>query len=263
MYPALTLSGHGPVPAYELMLALGACVLVAVVAGSAARMELPRAPVFAWLSGTYLAAVLGARAAFAAARLPATGEALAALSDPRAIGFSSLGAVAAGGLAAWWLARRLDVPFERLATPLLLGGCLFGAIARVGCFLAGCCHGLPTALPWGVLYPAAAPAVRLYGPGAAVHPWPLYDAALLLAIAARLAWPGARQGPKPASAAGAYLLGRFALEFLRGDVTRHAGLSTPQWLALGLMAFGAAVLAVRGIEERQRNPSRLGDVWLK
>jgi hypothetical protein len=52
VHPTLTLLGHGPVPAYELMLALGACVLVAVVAGSAAGGALPRGRVFSWISVT-------------------------------------------------------------------------------------------------------------------------------------------------------------------------------------------------------------------
>lgn len=261
MHPALTLFGH-VVPAYELMLALGACALMAVVAGSAAR-ELPRERLFVWMSGTYLAAVAGARAAFAASKLPAGDEALAALARSGVVGFSSIGGLVAGALAAWWLARALALPFERLAGSLALGGCLFGVLARVGCFLAGCCHGQPTTMPWGVVYPSLAPAARLHGPGVAVHPSPLYEAALLCAIAACLVWlPSARAAVRAAAAAVAYLSGRFALDFLRGDAVRYEGLTSLQWLALSLLVVCAAAAAGRGFLRAARRPRPAGGVSL-
>ena len=261
MHPALTLFGLGPVPAYELMLTLGACALVAIVAASAARGGLPRGRVFAWVSVTYLAAILGARATFAASALPQWDAALSALADTGVAGFSALGGLACGALAAWWLARRLDLPFERLAGALALGGCAFGAIARLGCFLVGCCHGHPTTLPWGVVYPAWSAAGRLYGPDVAVHPSPLYEAALLIAIAAGLAWPGTtRPVAKAAGALAAYLIARFGLDFLRGDAVRYEGLSPAQWLALGLIVLGAAAAAAWTFSARREASSPAGGV---
>jgi len=40
-------------------------------------------------------------------------------------------------------------------------------IGRVGCFMAGCCHGIPTSLPWGVDF----------GDGIRRHPTQLYETA--------------------------------------------------------------------------------------
>lgn len=248
MSPALTAFGHGPVPAYEVMIALGACVLVTVLAGRLARAGLPPGRSFLWLAGTYLAAIAGARAAYAASWLPSWAEALDALSRPEIAGFASIGALVAGGATAWALARRLGLLFARLVGPLVLGGCAFGALARVGCFLAGCCHGAPTAAPWAVVYPDGSDAARAFGPGIAVHPSPLYEAALLIAIASVLASRARRpvrvQVLDTALAVVVYLAGRFALDFTRGDAVRHAGLATTQWLALGLLVAGA-VAALR------------------
>lgn len=42
------------------------------------------------------------------------------------------------------------------------------AVARLGCLVAGCCHGVATELPWGM---------RLPGGGGPVHPTPLYEIA--------------------------------------------------------------------------------------
>jgi phosphatidylglycerol:prolipoprotein diacylglycerol transferase len=262
VHPALTLLGHG-VPAYDVLLALGACAFVIVVAGGAPR-EIPRGRLFAWISGTYLAALAGARLAFVMSRLPAWDEAMTALARTDLVGFASAGGVAGGALAAWWLARRLTLPFERLAGPLVLGGCLFGALARAGCFLAGCCHGQPSTLPWAVVYPPLAPAAQFYGSGVAVHPWPLYEAALLLGIAAWLAWPGSsRRAARIAGAALAYLAGRFALDFLRGGASRFDGLTPVQWLALAALVTGAFAAASAAFLGAARKTSPAGGVSLK
>lgn len=47
------------------------------------------------------------------------------------------------------------------------------ATARLGCLAAGCCHGVPTDLPWGV---------RPGGAGAALHPTAAYDILGLLVL---------------------------------------------------------------------------------
>ena len=48
------------------------------------------------------------------------------------------------------------------------GNCFSIFIAKIGCFLDGCCIGTPTNLPWGVTFP---------GTTVAVHPVQLYESA--------------------------------------------------------------------------------------
>lgn len=77
------------------------------------------------------------------------------------------------------------------------------AVVRIGCFAAGCCHGVPAAVAWSVRYPAgslpwaehvrrgwieAADAWSL-----AVHPLQLYLAAGSLLLALLLTWYRRRQ----------------------------------------------------------------------
>lgn len=262
MHPSLTLFGHGSLPAYELMLALGACVLMAVVAVGGARAGLPRDRLFVWLAGTYVTAIVGARTAFAASQLPALDEALAVLWSARIAGFSSLGGAILAVPAAGLLARRLDLPFASLLGPAVLGGCGFGAIARIGCFLAGCCHGQPTSLSWGAVFPVGSEAARRFGTGVPVHPVALYESVVLLAIAAGLAWTGSRLSVSRAVQTGAvYLAARFGIEFFRGDVFRYAGLSAAQWLALGLLALAAAAWAAGAFAEAATPRRNEGVSW--
>jgi phosphatidylglycerol:prolipoprotein diacylglycerol transferase len=52
------------------------------------------------------------------------------------------------------------------------GAILGQAIGRIGCLMNGCCYGLPTSLPWGLVYTHPGN----YGPplGGAVHPTQVY-----------------------------------------------------------------------------------------
>ena len=49
-----------------------------------------------------------------------------------------------------------------------VGKCFSIFVAKIGCFLEGCCRGIPTNLPWGVTFP---------GTSQAVHPVQLYESA--------------------------------------------------------------------------------------
>jgi prolipoprotein diacylglyceryltransferase len=134
---------------------------------------------------------------------------------------------------------------------------------RTGCFIAGCDYGLPTAHAWGVRFPpgsltALDHARRGFVPPGApslpVHPTQLYEAALGLLAAALAAVPlvcSRRDGRAFVIFLSVYAIGRFAIEFLRGDRDRGVALalSTGQWVsvaiigALGLL-YGARKIAI-------------------
>mgnify|MGYP006266080249 FL=1 len=115
--------------------------------------------------------------------------------------------------------------------PAIMVGAAFG---RVGCFMSGCCYGVPTELPWGIDFPATA------GP---VHPTQLYDATFAAICGAVLLHRFGRRrfdGENIALLLIAYPVARFTTEMLRGDPER-GGLgpfSTSQWLSLGVGAIG-------------------------
>src|SRR5204862_111469 len=75
-------------------------------------------------------------------------------------GLASTGGIAAGLGAVIVVAWVTDRPAGELLDAIVPAGLLALAIGRVGCFLAGCCHGRPTTLPWGVVFPGLGPPAR-------------------------------------------------------------------------------------------------------
>jgi phosphatidylglycerol:prolipoprotein diacylglycerol transferase len=101
-----------------------------------------------------------------------------------------------------------------LVSPLLALGLFFG---RIGCYLAGCCYGKETSLPWGVIFTDPNSLARLNVP---LHPAQLYDAANGLAIFLFLLWKEKRKtfdGQMVSLFLLLYSVTRFFIEMLRGD----------------------------------------------
>ncbi|HPQ68564.1 MAG TPA: prolipoprotein diacylglyceryl transferase [bacterium] len=125
-----------------------------------------------------------------------------------------------------------------------------------GCLMAGCCFGKPTELPWGIVFPAGAPASEMYG-AVPVHPSQIYESLLALAIfAALLYWRKHKRkvaGEIITLQVALYAAGRFVLEFWRGDVKRgfYGPLSTSQWVSVAMLAIAAA-LTVYIVRERKK-----------
>jgi phosphatidylglycerol:prolipoprotein diacylglycerol transferase len=143
--------------------------------------------------------------------------------------------------------RRERVGFAATLDFLIPSVALGHAIGRVGCLLAGCCYGTPSAAPWAVRYGHDSLAFeQLFAAGKIpfaattppLHPVQLYEAAGELAlffVLARLLRRRRYDGQVFVAWLAGYGALRFALEWLRGDDERRyvlAHLSTSQTLAL-------------------------------
>ena len=67
-------------------------------------------------------------------------------------GGSFWGSIWASAAFAYVYCRIKRIPFRQVADGLGLSAILALSVMRIGCFLNGCCYGLPTGLPWGVRY---------------------------------------------------------------------------------------------------------------
>lgn len=162
-------------------------------------------------------------------------------------GFISVPLAVAGF--AWWK----KIPVLKLADYMFLCALFWHAFGRLGCFLAGCCQGLPTQLPWGVVFRDPRSMIPPELLGVALHPVQLYEAAGDLLIAALLyrvllATEAGKYKPGLVVAGhfAAYGVLRFSLEFLRGDTLPFVGpLTQGQTLGVGLLVASAGVLVWR------------------
>ena len=166
-------------------------------------------------------------------------------------GFVVYGGILFGFLAALIYCRRRRESFFLWADILLPGVAAAQALGRVGCFLAGCCYGKPTASRFGVVFPQGsfAPA------GIPLWPTQLFSAAGDLLLCLFLLYID-RRPHREGHLAVWYLLlygvGRFAVEFLRNDVRGSVGaLSASQFLSL-FSAAGALLLSAL-LRRRRKN----------
>jgi phosphatidylglycerol:prolipoprotein diacylglycerol transferase len=152
-----------------------------------------------------------------------------------------------------WYVRVQKLSFWKLTDVLVPSVALGTAVTRLGCFSAGCDYGKPTSAPWGVVFTNALAHESTGVPlGVRLHPTQLYECAMTLAIFAALLWwfPRKRHdGDVFLGYLGLYAVGRFLLEYVRGDEDRgfvfHHLLSTSQFIALLVLAGIAAVLLWR------------------
>jgi phosphatidylglycerol:prolipoprotein diacylglycerol transferase len=87
-------------------------------------------------------------------------------------------ALIAGIIYLRWRKLSVAAVTDILAPPMILGT----GIGRIGCFLAGCCFGKPTSLPWGITFPENSLATLELGQIEKLHPTQLYSFISLLGI---------------------------------------------------------------------------------
>lgn len=130
------------------------------------------------------------------------------------------------------------------------------AVGRLGCFAAGCCHGRPTELPWGVRFTRPDSLVPEELLGVPLHPAQLYEAlgTLLLFPLLLRALRRVREGAlRPGAVFYGYILAyavlRLAVEAFRGDDRGgfQPGLSPSQLIAAACIVAAAALLWRNGL----------------
>ncbi len=154
-------------------------------------------------------------------------------------GLTFYGALIFGLAAAFFYLRKIRFPFWGfldLASPSIALGY---AIARIGCFLNGCCYGKPTDLPWGVVFPSV--------DGLHRHPTQLYSLLAGLSIFFILEFLVLRMRLVRTRFRGQifslflilYGLSRGGIELFRENLQLSGGAGTASLAALALAAGGA------------------------
>lgn len=161
-------------------------------------------------------------------------------------GFSALGTVLAVSITIPLYLRTQHLPILKTLDLFALYAPLLWSIARIGCFLAGCCYGTVCTVPWAITFwhvDSLAPT------GIPIHPTQLYSSLALLLIWIFMQWYAQYRFTKPGQLAFLFLglasAERFIVDFWRAQRSLIAltgsefdhYLSLPQWIALGLMVI--------------------------
>lgn len=163
-------------------------------------------------------------------------------------GLSILGAVLAIAAVLPWYLYRVGVPVIGMLDLVGIYAPLLQSISRVGCFLAGCCYGLPTTRPWGIIYTDTQSEAPLY---LCLHPAQLYSAIGLMLIFAFMYFIAQKKFRTPGQLVTLYVMlisiERFIVDFWRGDQEPSAlfpdTFSLYQYISAG-MFIGAGILFV-------------------
>ncbi len=104
---------------------------------------------------------------------------------------------------------------KTIANTLITGVVLAHAIGRIGCFMAGCCYGIPTNSIFGVVFPHGFAEEAF--PGISIFPTQLFESLFLFALFFFLDNAKVAKTKELEIYLVSYGLFRFLIEFIRGD----------------------------------------------
>ena len=169
-------------------------------------------------------------------------------------GFSLLGSIIALLIAMPFYFKKHNLNTVAILDLAAIYAPLLQGISRFGCFFAGCCFGIPTRLPLGIINQTCA---------TRVHPTQLYSAGTLFIIFCALFFWLRKQFKHPGQLTCIYLLlmslERFIIDFWRGDrefsfIPFLSIFSIPQLVALGLAISASAALIYITLLQKHTKP---------
>lgn len=165
-------------------------------------------------------------------------------------GFCVMGAIISVFLGIFLYAHFLRLKFLRTLDYVCQAAPLWHFFGRLGCFSAGCCYGLPTQKPWGVVFTNPQSLVAPEFLGIPIHPTQLYEAfgelsiffLLYFFLLKRLEAGKIQAGVLSAAYLAGYGILRYILEFYRGDALWISGFPMTQDQAFCLVQIAVAAI---------------------
>ncbi len=173
-------------------------------------------------------------------------------------GLSLLGAVIPLIITLPLYLRYQKIPIMPLLDLTGIYGALLQAIARLGCFFAGCCNGCITTVPWAIIY--THPDSRAVPMRVPIHPTQIYSSLILLIIFVFMYFIGHRWFKKPGQLFSCYLVLSSAERFFN-DFFRAEHYQEPLWrniitqnqlLALAIFGVGCIGLITASMINSKR-----------
>ena len=261
MHPVLFHIGSFELASYGLMTALGyACAAWYLTPRlkTCGIKQLDKDTFWNLLFIAFVGALVGGKLLFIILSWPQLGatvaEKLSRVVHELRYGFVFFGGLVVAVSALVWYMHRKKLPLLKTSDFLIVGLPLGHALGRIGCFLAGCCYGKPTSLPWGVRFTDPHTLVPPELVGVPLHPTQLYETAANFALFLLLHYASKKphkEGQILVAYVWCYALLRFCIEFLRGDYRGGFlwGLSPSQLISLVIagIALGIWLKQIRSV----------------
>lgn len=178
------------------------------------------------------------------------------LKNPRMLldisnGYVVYGGIIGGILGGILYCKKNRVPFWKYFDLVIPSVALAQGFGRIGCLLAGCCYGMTTASPIGIVFTESSFAPN----GVSLLPTQIISSGLnfihffILIYAAKYV---KKEGIVASLYLTLYSAGRFVLEFFRGDLERGSvgTLSTSQFISIFMFLLGCGLLAYHGKKKK-------------
>lgn len=231
------LASFGPVTLYSygLMIAIGILVAYKVVAHRAASSQVELSDVSSLTIWCLLGGFAGAKLLFwitQASTILRHPEQLLHVTE----GFVVYGGILGGIGAGYLYCKRKKLNFLQHLDLFAPSVALAQGFGRIGCLLAGCCFGEETDHWFGITFHGS----ELAPNDVKLFPTQIVESLLNFSLFFILIYL-AKKKPPQGRIAGLYLifysLGRFGIEFFRGDIIRgqFGMLATSQWIALAVV----------------------------
>jgi phosphatidylglycerol:prolipoprotein diacylglycerol transferase len=248
MHPILFQIGNWPVYSYGVLLAAADLVALQLAVVRARHRGLDGTKVMDLGIYLIIAALVGAKLMLVLVDFEYfRSQPRELLSLVRAGGVFYGGLLAALGVAIF-LVRRYQLRLWTTADLFAPGIALGHVVGRLGCLMAGCCYGTPTAMPWAITFTNPLAASNVGTPlGIPLHPTQLYDAGAELLILIVLLLTERRGKGFEGRTFWLYMLlygiSRFVVEFYRGDDRGTVmGVSTSQFVSLLVVPLALLML---------------------
>lgn len=241
MHTLLHIYGPFSIHSYGLAIAIAVVIFTYLVKRDSRFRTLKLDPVFSQiLLVGGIAAVLGGKILFFLEQ-PRLFNGLSDIFTFWQPGFSVLGAILAVVVFMPWYLMRINIPALPFFDLISIYAPLLQSISRVGCFFAGCCFGLPTTKPWGIVYTDTGSSAPL---DICMHPTQIYSAIILLMVFTLMYFVFQHIFKRTGQLTCLYLMlsstERFFVDFWRGDRT----VLPDSYYALSIYQIIAALVVV-------------------
>ncbi|HIQ99696.1 MAG TPA: prolipoprotein diacylglyceryl transferase [Candidatus Scybalocola faecavium] len=253
MYNDLFTIGNITVHGYGLMIGIGIIAAYLMTEHLAKKKAMDPDPVFSLLIFGVLGGIAGAKILYWITIFDEIIRDPAILWHSLTDGFVVYGGIIGGILAGYAVCRIKKISFWDYldcATPSIALAQGFG---RIGCFLAGCCYGMETD-SWCAITFTNSQFAPNHVP---LVPTQIFSSVFDFAHFVLL-YVITRRSKVPGFTSSLYLIiygvGRFVIEFFRGDLIRGSvgALSTSQFISIFIVAFGV-VLMVKKLRDSKRD----------